>query len=577
VEAEEKESEEKEAYEAHEISTSVPLRASPLRASLFIDDNNNSTSQTNHFGANTVTLNGGTLYFRLDGNGTYGGTVVANLKLTGGGFIGASGQNGSLDDQIAALTSVTTTSTATVTFGSFYLNLGNSNEVVIGSLNGASVTTSSNTNNIIGGWATATNNSSGTTPPDGNTDFASFSTTVAGEVVQLGQTNAPAYDATAIASHTSTQNINETSTETLSTPVAVNALAYNGGGITDNTALTLTSGGLIIGGTNRTLAGTGTLTAGSGGSFNLYTTVNDPNTYSIAAQITDNSSNPVMFVKAGVGSLSLSNTNTYTGGTQINGGTLRANSSTTSLGTGAVSVNAGGTLGGGGTVGNTGGTLLTVNSGGTIAAGPDAVTTGTLTSGSQVWDAGAGYAWKIASLSPSPTSTTNAARGSGGSGTAGTSSSWDDVAMSALTLSSLGGSNPSFTVRVSDTSTLAPTAYGTYSWIIAQSTAAVSAPSGYNVYVNGTTTNSNLLAAGSSGGNAAFALDTSAFSVSGGTSLASAFTLELVSNGASGDNLVLDYNAAPEPCTGILFLAGAGPLLMARRRRTSMRPSAQNS
>ena len=70
------------------------------------------------------------------------------------------------------------------------------------------------------------------------------------------------------------------------------------------------------------------------------------------------------------------------------------------------------------------------------------------------------------------------------------------------------------------------------------------------------------------GVSAAFVLDTSGFG-NGGFSLSGAnsntFSLEFISAG-SGDNLVLDYNSAPEPGTTLLVTAGAGPLLLRRRR-----------
>src|SRR5204863_151174 len=71
--------------------------------------------------------------------------------------------------------------------------------------------------------------------------------------------------------------------------------------------------------------------------------------------------------KFGSGTLTLTGANTYSGGTNVNAGTVLANNATGSAtGTGAVAVNAG-TLGGTGSVGG----AVTVNSGG--ALGPGAV------------------------------------------------------------------------------------------------------------------------------------------------------------------------------------------------------------
>jgi len=68
--------------------------------------------------------------------------------------------------------------------------------------------------------------------------------------------------------------------------------------------------------------------------------------------------------KVGIGTWTLTNANTYAGGTTINGGTLMVNNTTGSgLGTGAISVNSDGILAGTGIVSG----VVTVNDGGTIS------------------------------------------------------------------------------------------------------------------------------------------------------------------------------------------------------------------
>lgn len=103
---------------------------------------------------------------------------------------------------------------------------------------------------------------------------------------------------------------------------------------------------------------------------------------------------PGTLIKTGLGTLNLASTdalgNIYAGGTQVNGGTLRVNTTSTASGTGAgaVTVNAGGILGGiGSIIPNTGSlatNLVTVNSGGILDPGVTNGVIGTLTVGSLV-------------------------------------------------------------------------------------------------------------------------------------------------------------------------------------------------
>ena len=74
-------------------------------------------------------------------------------------------------------------------------------------------------------------------------------------------------------------------------------------------------------------------------------------------------------IKTGTGTFTLESSNSYSGGTTVNGGTLLANNGNptfgSATGTGAVAVNSGGTLGGNGAIAGS----VTVNSGGTLMPG----------------------------------------------------------------------------------------------------------------------------------------------------------------------------------------------------------------
>jgi autotransporter-associated beta strand protein len=271
----------------------------------------------------------------------------------------------------------------------------------------------------------------------------------------------------------------------------------------------------------------------------------------------------------GAGTTTITASNSYSGGTTISGGTLLANNGPnngSATGSGAVTINNGGTLGGNGTIGN-GDNALAVNSGGTIAAGASLTTVGTLTTGNQTWSTGGNYAWKITGSAGN----SSVAIGSGGSGKIGggsgtEGSDWDNLVMSALTVSSTTGSP--FTIVVSGTPS--GSTNSTYSWVIAQ-TGSTSLPSGI-------TDSGNLLPGGNSTQAGEFTLNTANFTFDGVTnpyaSTPSAFSLEFepIGGQGSGDyDLVLDYYAAPEPGTGLLVLAGGLPMLLSRRRRNGRR------
>ena len=282
--------------------------------------------------------------------------------------------------------------------------------------------------------------------------------------------------------------------------------------------------------------------------------------------------------KIGNGTLTLSGSNSYSNGTMISAGTLRANTplaTGSATGTGSVTVSAstgsgnytGAVLGGNGSV--SGAVTLIAGTaaklGGIITAGVDSSTNGTLTTGNESWNAGAAYQWKInaagtAVAAGNVTSLTN---------TAGANNDLLKISSSlnsGTLLSISGNSTVPFTIAPNGNLTgMTLGSSKTYNWELAQ----IGNSTSTQISVNGATLSGNSTANLFATTNA-FALDTSGLNVgSSNSQFLSASNFSLYFETISGTNdLVLSYNAAPEPGTAMLVLAGGLPLLQRRRRRT---------
>jgi uncharacterized repeat protein (TIGR03803 family)/autotransporter-associated beta strand protein len=160
---------------------------------------------------------------------------------------------------------------------------------------------------------------------------------------------------------------------------------YNGGTTISNGILVLGTGGSLYSSgavqVNSTfdisqagsqtigdLSGSGTVALGSSG-----LTVGTANSTTFSGSITDGGiggGTGGSLVKQGIGTLTLTAANAYSGGTIISGGTALANNSTGSgTGSGNVTINSGGTLGGSGTIAASSGNSILVASGGDITPG----------------------------------------------------------------------------------------------------------------------------------------------------------------------------------------------------------------
>lgn len=282
-------------------------------------------------------------------------------------------------------------------------------------------------------------------------------------------------------------------------------------------ATTISGGKLQLGNAGTT----GSLATGSAITNNANLTINRSNA---VAQGTDFSAAAIVgsggFTQAGTGTTTLTAANTYGGGTLVSAGTLLANNATGSAtGTGSVTVN-GGKFGGTGAI--TGALTITAGS-----VSPGGSTIESLATGANTWSGGAKFDLKLST--------------DGSTGAAG--AQWDQLAVGG-TLDMSGASTASkVTVNLVTMSSASTTGtLGTWD------------PNTSHTWPGFVTTTGLTSVAANK-----FAIDTSAFqnTING--------TFSVVPN---GNNLDLNYTAAPEPATvGLISLAGLGLLARRRRRR----------
>ncbi|MEX1113821.1 MAG: autotransporter-associated beta strand repeat-containing protein [Akkermansiaceae bacterium] len=317
-------------------------------------------------------------------------------------------------------------------------------------------------------------------------------------------------------------------------------------GLSTSSVLNITNNGASVqtfnlDGFDQTLGGLSTSAGGSATNSkvtlgNGTLTVNDSGTRTFAGEI----SGAGNMVKDGAGTWTLTAANTYTGTTTIKAGSLvigssgsLANSSTIDVRGGTTfdvsAVTGGYTLTSGQTLSGTGTVVGSSNIAGTLSPGNSP---GTLTGGSQTWLDGGDYNWQILDAT----------------GVAGTG--FDTIAMTGtLDLSNAGLTAGGFAINLWSLSSIGPDVNGNatnFDNTLSQSWALLTASGGITGFAAG----DFVINTGMNNGTSGFsnALGGGAFSL-----------------GTSGNSLVLNFTAVPEP--GAALLGGLGLLALLRRRR----------
>ena len=150
--------------------------------------------------------------------------------------------------------------------------------------------------------------------------------------------------------------------------------------------LTISGGNLNIGGFNQTVGAVSLF----GGSISGTTGLLNGSAYQVqSATIGAQLGGTGALTKSGAGTATLTASNSYSGGTVINGGTLAVNNLTGSgTGSGSVSINNGGMLLGSGSISG----VVTNHAGGILSAGSGV---GVLSTGTEYWLGGSTYKWEI--------------------------------------------------------------------------------------------------------------------------------------------------------------------------------------
>ncbi|MFA6287718.1 MAG: autotransporter-associated beta strand repeat-containing protein [Opitutaceae bacterium] len=270
------------------------------KGTLLLDLSTNTTGVVNSGSA--LLLGGGTLNVQGKSTGASSQTLGGLAVLTGGSSVVVN-NNGGSGTTLTINNTWTRTAGAAVNF-----DLSSSSGNVLQSQ------TVSNTNGIVGGWLTITD-STGT----GFATYADVAANVTNPIIRYTAATTMTTGSNASATNFVTSgNLTTTtanrSVNSLALDSSSGAGSLNLGGASD--VLTITSGGLLMTGSNNYTVGNGQV-----GANNTELIVNQYGTGKLTLSGTV-SSGTGSLTKAGPGVLELSGANTYTGATTVDGGTL---------------------------------------------------------------------------------------------------------------------------------------------------------------------------------------------------------------------------------------------------------------
>jgi len=272
------------------------------------------TAQTLTLGTGSLTLASGAGAVTF-GDGTAGNNVLINLTAGSQTWTNNAASNLTINNSAATFTRATG---AALTF----------NQVGTGTFALSTTVLPNSSTGIIGPWAFW---GTGT-----NTKYAfNNAGTIAGYAGTAAATAANLTDTTGVVNYELAA-----ATGTIPATVSANTIRYSGAAGTTTLGTSFTVNGLLNAGSGLWTIGTNTLTIGSNQELVVNT---GSNGITISSIVANNAGGASAITSTGAGTLELSGSNTYSGGTFIDSGILRADNSA-ALGGGAVTVASGASL-----------------------------------------------------------------------------------------------------------------------------------------------------------------------------------------------------------------------------------------